>query len=179
MRSVGSAYSAEGYSVDRIPQPKLGEIFNGLEDGHGIVWLELGMSKVGRVDLSGEKPVLEIFGAESGLTVGWVGAYLWEGVARFNLNNDRFRFDEATRRFVQDTEITEHTPDLAMARGRPALDGLGRLWYGVNGGTFMVEGKTKGIKTTSLIPIGYEPSEFTMEEGGVVWTWSKQTVLPF
>ena len=164
----------KGYYADRVPRPDLGEVYNGIEDRDGIVWLELGMSRVGRVDLKGEKPVLDIFGQEDGLNVGWVGAYLWDGVARFNLNNDRFRFDDATRRFVKDTEILKSSPDLALANGRPALDGKGRLWYSANGGTYMVETKNKGFRSPTPMPIGYEPSEFTMEENGVVWMWAKQ-----
>ena len=167
-----------GYMVERFSEPNLGEIYNGLEDQRGTVWLELGMSKVGRVDLSGAKPVLEMFGPEAGFSVGWVGIYLWDREARFNLNNDRFRFDEGTRQFVKDTMLIERNPALAMAQGRPALDGLGRLWYASNGGTYRVVEKN-GVRESILMPIGYEPNEFTMETGGVVWTWSKQRFSRF
>ena len=69
--------SDEGCHAQRFAEPNLGEVYNGVEDDKGIVWLELGMSRIGRVDLSGDKPVLKILGSESGLTVGWVQLYLW------------------------------------------------------------------------------------------------------
>ena len=171
--------SGEGYQAERFPYPELREVYNGMEDDKGIIWLELGMSRVGRVDLDGEKPVLKILGVEDGLSVGWVSTYLWGGVARFNLNNDRFRFDDATQRLVKDTEIIQSTPELAMSGGRPALDGQGRPWFSANGGAYMVEEKTNGVRSTTLMPIGYEPSEFTMEESGVVWMWAKQRFSRF
>ena len=171
--------SEQGYDVARFPYPDLGEVYSGIEDDKRIIWLELGMSRVGRVDLEGEKPLLRIFGPEDGLSVGWISSYLWNGVARFNLNNDRFRYDDATRRFVQDTEILKSAPELAMSGGRPSLDGHGRLWFSANGGAYMVEEKTKGVRSTTLMPIGYEPSEFTMDESGVVWMWAKQRFTRF
>lgn len=172
-------HDADGYHADRFFDPKLGDVYNGLEDDQGIVWLELGMSRVGRVDLSGSKPELEIFGPESGLSVGWAGVYLWEGSARFSLNSERFRFDERTRRFVKDTELLKNYPELALSGGRQTLDGLGRLWFTISGGTYMLEKDNAGHRTVTPMAIGYEPSEFTMEESGVVWTWVKQRFSRF
>ena len=171
--------TVDGYVVDRFPHPELGDIYNGLEDKNGVAWLELGMSRVGRVDLSGERPVLEILGQEAGFSVGWVGMYLWAGVVRFNLNADRFRFDEGTRRFVKDEELIRSTPELALAGGRPALDLQGHLWYAANGATYRVEENAAGRRAVNLVPVGYEPNEFTVEEGGVVWMWAKQRLSRF
>ena len=66
-----------------------------------------------------------------------------------------------------------------MAGERPELDGLGRMWFSANGGAFMVDKNTAGVRSIRLMPVDYEPNEFTMEEGGVVWTWSKQHLSRF
>ena len=167
--------NADGYQIKRFKQPNLGETYNGLEDGKGIVWLELGLSKVGRVDLSHEQPELRVLGTESGLGLGWVQAFLMEGVARFTVNSHQYRYDDATGRIIDDLELIKKAPELAIAGGRPALDGRGRMWYtSVDGGARMVEVSKEGIRSGSLIPFDFEPSEFTMEEGGVVWAWTKQ-----
>jgi len=166
--------TADGYQVERFNEPTLTDVYSGVEDAKGVVWLELGMSRVARVDLTGERPVLKILGSESGLIVGWVQAYVWNGVARFSLNNHPFRYDDAWNRFVPDLDLAKINPELAEAGGRPAMDGLGRTWYSAHGGVVMVERNKAGVSTTSRVQIGYEPSEFTMEEGGVVWTWAKQ-----
>lgn len=171
--------TANSYEADRFSEPGLSEVYNGLEDAKGIVWLELGMSSVGRVDLSGARPVLKIFGPESGLNVGWAQIYLWEGRARFNINNHHYSFDEATDRFVSDVELVKNTPELVMSAGRPAVDGMGRMWFASQGGALKVEQKSGEIRTSTLLPVGYEPSEFTMEENGVVWMWVKRRLTRY
>jgi hypothetical protein len=58
--------------VERIPAPELGDVFSAIEDKDGVVWLELGASRAGRIDLRGANPSIRIFGREDGLTDGWV-----------------------------------------------------------------------------------------------------------
>ncbi len=162
-----------GYQALRIADPNLGDVYNGIEDNRGVVWLELGMSRLGRIDLSGERPVLKIYGPENGLVVGWVQAFLWEGRAHFNLNNHHFLFDETTNRFNEDFDMLRKNPELALAGGRPTLDGLGRLWFAARGGAFMRDLRPEKPAPTTAMAVGFEPSEFTMEQNGIVWMWYK------
>ena len=171
--------TADGYQADRFVEPELSEVYSGVEDAKGIIWLELGMSKVARVDPSGDRPVLTLIGPESGLTFGWVQTYLWNGVVRFYLNNSRLRFDEASKRIVPDLELVRTSPELQPAGGRPSIDGLGRLWYTSNAITYMIADYAKGARVATPVPVPYEPSEFTMEENGVVWMWAKQHFTRF
>lgn len=79
--------TGKGCEVTRVPAPDLGTMYSGIRDNNGILWLELGVSRVGRVDLSGENPALKIYGRESGLSVGWVQSFLWDGSIYFSLNS--------------------------------------------------------------------------------------------
>ncbi|HEY4249195.1 MAG TPA: response regulator [Lacunisphaera sp.] len=162
------------YEIARVPEPKLGTVFSGLQDARGTVWLELGLSRAGRVDVSGEKPELEIYGRDSGLGAGWLGAFLWKGDAIFSLNSRQFSFDDASNNFALTTNLSKSMPELAAIAGRAQMDARGRLWYSLNGGTFFMEHPGEEEHAATRVAVGYEVSEFTMEEGGVVWMWSKQ-----
>ena len=163
-----------GYEIDRVAEPALGTVYSGLQDAHGTVWLELGMSRAGRIDVSGEKPRLKIYGRDSGLGTGWLQAFLWKGDPIFSLNGRQFSFENASGNFALTTNLTHSLPELAAAAGRAQLDAGGRLWYSSSGATFFMEHPNEARHSSVRVPVGYEVAEFTMEEGGVVWMWSKQ-----
>jgi signal transduction histidine kinase/DNA-binding response OmpR family regulator len=163
-----------GYEITRVAEPALGTVYSGLQDARGTVWLELGMSRAGRVDVSGEKPQLKIYGRDSGLGTGWLQAFLWKGDSIFSLNGRQFSFDEGSSNFTLTTNLTKNLPELATVSGRPQLDARGRLWYSAGGATFFMEHPNEAQHSSVRVPVGYEVGEFTMEEGGVVWMWSKQ-----
>ncbi|MEO6993920.1 MAG: ATP-binding protein, partial [Lacunisphaera sp.] len=168
-----------GYELKRVPEPALGMVFSGMRDSHGIVWLELGVSRAGRLDLSGVKPQLRIYGRDAGLVAGWLQVFEWKGEPIFSLNGRQYSFDENTKHFDLTTNFSTSLPELSGVSNRPQFDGLGRLWYSMGGGTFFMEHSAEAHRSPVRVPIGAEVDEFTMESGGVVWMWSKQRLSRF
>lgn len=166
----------DGIVAHRIATPGLGDSYNAFTDGKGIIWIELGTSRVGRLDSTGSQPVLRIFGPESGLTDGWVEIYVFEGVARFHLPSHLFRFDEKTQNFVEDRRLLARAPQLASASGRPVTDKLGQLWYTAlgNAHTLLPKQAAKPGYIPNTIPVGFPPTEYTLEENGVMWMFANR-----
>lgn len=161
------------YTARRIQLPELGNSYNAKVDAAGIGWLELGVSKAGRLDPNGGQPILQLFGKNDGIGDGWVELYTFEGLIRLHLANNLYRFDEKQRRFVEDRELLARYPQLAMAGGRPVTDGLGRLWYTLNGASQMIE-LTKAGGPVKIIPLGFSPTGYTTEADGTVWAQTKR-----
>ena len=74
----------DGFVARRIPAPGLGDSYNTAVDSAGTAWLELGVSKIGRIIFHGDDPVLQVFGASRGLGEGWIELYVLDGIARFH-----------------------------------------------------------------------------------------------
>lgn len=165
--------TGSGFELDRFPAPELGLVYSGLQDDKGILWIELGVSRIGRVDLSGEKPELRIYDRDAGLGVGWVQSFLWKGSAYFTLNTHQYFFNDTTKSFVPATVLTKEVPEIGKSGGRPQLDASGRLWYSASGGTFLLDKPGAEKRLSSRVSVNYEVGEFTMEDNGVVWMWSK------
>jgi len=170
-----------GFAAARFPEPELGDVYNGLQDPRSsTAWLELGMARIARVDLSGDQPKLTIYGAKDGLNNDWVNAFIWDGAIRFNQGGQHFRFDESSERFSPDDEFGVKYPELATVYGRPARDGRGRSWYGVSGNTYKTEPITKGnVSPGIIVPVGFETTEFTTEPNGVVWMWANRHLVRY
>ncbi|OIR18787.1 signal transduction histidine-protein kinase BarA [mine drainage metagenome] len=169
-----------GYVADRIPSPALGDSFGAVTDDANNVWLELGASKVGRLRLVDGHPTLRIYGVKDGLRDGWVQIFEIDGQAGFSVPNQLCRYDPATDRFVEDKALLARYPELAVSTGRPARDASGRLWYTANGVVHIASG-TPGTASfrSHTLQVGFQPSEFTMEDNGVVWMWTTQRLARF
>lgn len=169
-----------GYQAERFPAPALSNVYTGVEDESGRVWAELGSGQVARFDLSGEKPVLTVLGAEAGVPAGWVQLYLWEGIARFNIGNQHYRVDPTTDRVVRDEELIKNVPEIARAIGRPAVDTRGRLWISEKARVSLIDlTEDKAVRPARPIAINFDPWEYTMEDQGVVWMWSKMRLARY
>jgi len=167
--------TGQDYSARRILLPSLGDSYSSVIDSAGIGWLELGMSKIGRLDPNGGKPVLQILGMADGLTEGWVETYLIDGIARFHLAGHLYRFDNKSRRFVEDLALLARIPQLATAWGRPVTDSSGRLWYTADGTTQVIESSADGGNHPfGIAPVGFAPTHYTAEDDGVVWMFAKR-----
>jgi len=170
----------EGYKIRRIPMPGLGDSYNAVTDSAGFVWLELGPSRVGRIDPRREEPAVEIFGTRDGLVAGWVQIFTLDGVARFNLPEHLLRFDEATHRFVDDRDLLTSLPDMPVGNGRPTTDAFGRIWFTANGAAHILTKSAGGGRySLETVPVGVQPGDFTMEDNGVVWMWARQRLVRF
>lgn len=168
------ARAAEGpgkYVANRFSVPGLGDNYNAVADGDGIVWVELGASRVGRFDPRSSSDSFKVFERDAGLTPGWAEIYVLEGVARFQLSAVHLRFEAATQRFVPDDDLPRRFPQLRTVQGRPLLDSLGRLWHTADG---LAHVTARGSTTPQTIPGGFSPMEYIVEENGVAWLFGNR-----
>jgi PAS domain S-box-containing protein len=167
--------SGPDFTVRQIPMPELGDSYNSVVDSAGIGWIELGMSRVGRLDPHGGKPTLQILGASDGLMTSWIEAYVLDGVARFHAANKLFRFDDAQWKFVEDRELLARYPQLALAGGRPVTDSFGRLWYTDHGVPQAIDRGAAGANlSVKITPVGFGPTIYTAQDDGVVWMFARR-----
>ena len=170
----------QGYSARRFPAPGLGDSYNSEVDSAGIGWLELGLSRVGRLDPHGGKPQLQVLGTGEGLSSGWVELYLLDGIARFHMGNHLYRFDNAQGRFVEDRELLARIPQLAIAGGRPVTDSFGRLWYTADGAIQVNDRSAAGgNRPVNITSADFAPTNYTAEDDGVVWMFEKRRLARF
>ncbi|HWA85883.1 MAG TPA: PAS domain S-box protein, partial [Opitutus sp.] len=163
------------YEARRIAHPELGDCYNYRQDAAGVIWLELGLNRVGRLDLGGDAPKLTRYGAADGLAGGWMEIYIFDGVARFHANNHLLRFDAAQHRFVEDRELLAKRPQLLTATGRPVTDRFGRLWFTTDGMPHTIDRSGK----VDVVPVGFAPNNFTLEDNGVVWMFERRRLVRF
>ena len=169
----------DGYKTRRIPVPGLGDIYNALTDPAGVIWLELGASRVGRMDLHQGTPTIEILGTRDGLADGWVQIFVFDGAAHFNTPNFLCHFDDTTHRFVECRDLRARYPEVTAWDGRPTCDASGRLWFSANGAVHIFSSTPEGRRSVETVPVGFNPSEFTAEDNGVVWMWALQRLVRF
>jgi PAS domain S-box-containing protein len=159
-----------GFDVERIPQPELGHIYNSVNDDAGRIWLELGVGRLGRIEVIRGAPSLEIFGEREGVPHSWTMAFEIDGVVRFNIAGQWLRFNEATRRFVPDGDFVRKIAGLEDCGGRPVRDAMGRLWIKAKGGPQVLEERDGVLHNLNeRMPAGLSPWTFIPETGGVVW----------
>jgi signal transduction histidine kinase len=170
IRKTGASHTAE-----RFPMPELSDSYGSHVDAQGIGWLELGTSRVGRIDLTGDVPSMRIFGPDTGLrTTGWVEIYVLDGIARFHVSGHLYRFDDEREAFIEDRELLSRMPQLAIATGRPVTDNLGRLWCTVDGTMRVIDRNSpSGNATVNITPVAFSPTSYTIEENGVVWMFER------
>ncbi len=167
--------TGQNYTAKRIPMPELGDSYGSEVDSAGIGWLELGTSRIGRLDPRDGNPLLQILGARDGITEGWVEIYLLDGLARFHLGSRLFRFDDVQRKFVEDRELLARLPQLAIAGGRPVTDKSGGLWYTITGAPQVIDrSATGGNRPVNIAPVGFAPTNYTAEADGVIWMFEKR-----
>jgi PAS domain S-box-containing protein len=169
-----------GFTAQRTFVPNLGDCYSSVEEASGIVWLELGAQGVARLDPRPAQPQIEIFGPNEGLANGWAEIYTFDGIARFHLPNRLYRFDESARRFVEDHALLARHPALLLAHGRPVTDREGTLWYTSLGVGYRLPLGTPAVeREPQPIPVGFGPSEYTLEDNGVVWMFFNRWLARF
>ena len=167
--------SGQSYTVRKTPAPDLGDSYNVEVDSTGIGWIELGVSRIGRMDPHGGKPTLQILGTSDGFAVGWIELYQFEGIARFHVAGHLYRFDDTQRKFVEDRELLARFPQLADARGRPVTDSYGRFWYTANGAAQVIDRSAAGgNRPVKIAAVGFAPTGYTTEEDGVIWMFERR-----
>ncbi|MBE2216210.1 MAG: response regulator [Opitutaceae bacterium] len=174
------AHDGDAVTAERIPVPGLGNVYGALQDAEGVVWLELGASRAGRIDLRQAAPTVEILGPRDGLVEGWVQLFLLEGEVHANLLNHVLRYDTDSRRFVAAEAALRRIPELGQSIGRPVTDAAGTMWITAHGGPLRVRvDPVNGTRTVERPRVGFSPAEYTVEEDGVVWMWDKGRLARF
>ena len=172
--------SAGQYAVQHIPVKGLGEVYNAVDDSAGTVWLELGSSRVGRVEFGLGEPTVRFFGKDDGLGEGWVSILALDGIARCYSERHLLTFDARTQRFAEDQELARRIPMIANSTGRPARDASGRLWFACQGNVRFVGGQQAGERLPAgSLSLGFEPTDFNMESGGVIWMHSRGHLIRY
>lgn len=169
--------TGRGFVIERTRMPYLGDNYNVARDAAGTFWLELGNSRVGRLEWREQTPELKMLGSAQGLTDGWAEIFIFEGVARFHVRNHVFRYDERSNRFVEDQELLGRYPQLAMANGRPTTDATGRLWYTANGTANILDLNDKTRRSGQPVPVGFAPTDYTAEANGVMWMFINRRLV--
>jgi signal transduction histidine kinase/ActR/RegA family two-component response regulator len=167
----------QGFTARRIAVPNLADSYGAVIDAAGIGWIELGVSRIGRFDPNGGDPRLRIFGRAEGLGDGWIEPYVLDGVARFHWGDSVARFDDTRQVFVPDRELVAQYPEMAIAGGRPEMDGLGRLWFSNRKTAQMIDRSATGAnRSTEIAHLGFAPTSCTPETNGVVWMFARRNL---
>ncbi len=171
--------AGDALAARRHPRPELGDVYGAFGDAAGHVWLELGSGHIGRAHFDGDEPRLELFTAADGVADGWVNIFVLDGRACFNIANRLFRFDEASRRLVPDTELVRRYPAMAGIVGRPVRDTLGRIWVTANGAVHLLTETGSGVALDQTLHTGSLPYLFTVEQDGVLWMHETRRLLRY
>ena len=123
-RSDGSRNRPGGMPSSAYPSKDLARCTTPWRTPRGRVWLELGTSRVGRVEFGAGEPTVRFFGKDDGLGEGWVNLFVLDGIVRCNTARHLLSFDARTQRFAEDRELIHRIPTLAGLHG-PA--GAGRV----------------------------------------------------
>ena len=175
IRGLGGQYTAQ-----RLPVKDLGEVYNAVEDSSGSIWLELGSNRVARIDFGAGEPTVRFFNNADGLGTGWANLFVLDGKLLCNSPHNMMRFNASSQRFVEDRELIRRIPLLADCHGRPERDASGRLWFSCQGAVRFVDDTKPGENPpVGTLPLGFEPLEFIMESGGVVWMHAHEHLIRF
>lgn len=185
----GSLYAARGeigfikrrgndLSVERFPVPGLGDTYGSARETDRIAWVELGTTKVGRIDFRGPEPIFDFLGAADGLKEGWVELFPFDGAVVIHVPQHVFKFDEASHRFVPDEGLAARYPQFLDAGGRPVRDKFGRTWLALAGNVQVIDPAVDGvIPAPRTEPVGFSPTEFTVEDDGTIWMFSARHMV--
>ncbi len=156
-----------GFIREPIPAPGLGTTFGGVVDRDGVVWIELGAGKCGRVDTRRTPLVFELLGADANLDNSWIQLFLLHGEVRVTVAGRVMRYCAADRRFVHDEEFHRRYVDQEGNVGsRCMYDKDGRLWF-VSAGDLKIFDGDRVLSIDSLY--GQRPYFIIPQEDGVVW----------
>ncbi|MEO6996242.1 MAG: PAS domain S-box protein, partial [Lacunisphaera sp.] len=157
--------------VEEIPTAALGKVHNSVSDSRGIIWLEIGSGRVGKIHFENGVPIFSILTADDGVPQTWAQIFAIDGVVRFNFAEHIFRFDEGSHRIVPDEDFVRTLPtSITSVIGRPGKDARGRCWVTAGGAVHILD-QVDGVwqERTTPLEIGFQPYLFTFEDGGIVW----------
>ncbi len=165
-------HTGDGFAVERTPVPGLDVSYGGVRDDDGIVWVELGSGRCGRIDVRAPRLGIQLFGPEHGLAQSWVQFALFEGQARAIVASQVHRFDAAANRFVRDEEFVRLFPDAGEGTliGRFVRTPQGRLWFGASNRICIYDTTVdppRALPAPSLPNM--RPYYLVAQDDGVIW----------
>ena len=172
-----------GIEVRRHPLPGMDQVYYAVADAGGTVWTEFGTGRIGRIRPGrpgGPAPTLDILDTGRGVPSGWPQVFVVDGVARFNISDRIFRYDDATARLVPDPDFQNKFAGLGTIVGRPARDASNRLWLATEQGLHIFTGSLDALQPVDeSLPPGFQPYHMTFEEGGVAWLHSHRRLARY
>ncbi|MDX2187859.1 MAG: ATP-binding protein [Opitutaceae bacterium] len=171
---TGAGHSLEGWTIS------FGGVSYGAQrDPRGVVWFELGIGAVGRIDTRLSRPDFEVYGESENLDHAWTQVFEFEGAIYFKGAQRILRFDEDAKRFVRDAELVKRLPGAERSPDRPSRDLLGRYWYYAETGLRMVAFSEAGTKITEFGILDFPPFEITQDPDGGMWFWTRDRFSHF
>jgi signal transduction histidine kinase len=171
----------EGFEVRSFPQPELGIVYGAVTDRHGVLWGELGVARIARIELVDGTPRVEIFGEDNGLTGGWAQLAILDGEVHVDIVGRLLAFDAEHRRFIP-APILAGIPTIESGSliGRPCLDATDRLWIATHNGLRMFERQGTGFRpSVEIFPSSLQPLHIAAETGGPVWFHQRGRLLRY
>jgi len=172
--------TGDRYEVASTPVPAIGSVYGSITDAHGVLWAELGVARIARVELASGTPRIEVFGPEANLAGGWVQLTVLDGELRADVLGQLLRFDPATRRFEPDTAFHRDIPASLGIVGRPNIDAHGNLWVAT--ATALRRYTRLGSEYHPLdepLPSGLHPLSITPDDGGPTWLHQRLQLLRY
>jgi len=166
--------------VEAMEVPWLGDTYGAVVDRRGVIWLELGVGAIARIDPSSAQPIPERLGRERGVPDSWASLYAIDGELRLNSSDRVLRYDETVRRFVEDTELVSRFPSLVQASGRVIKDASGRLWMNGPDSVLVLSGlPDKKGAVEERLPPELHPHSFVHDSSGVVWMFDRRSFIRY
>lgn len=172
--------SGDSYEVASTAAPTIGSVYGSITDAHGVLWVELGVARIARIELTTGAPRIDVFGPEANLAGGWVQLTELDGEIRADVLGSLLRFDPATRRFEPDTALHRDIPTSPGIVGRPSIDAHGILW--VSTATTLRRYKRLGSEYRPIdepLPSGLQPTAITPDDGGPTWLHQRLKLLRY
>jgi signal transduction histidine kinase len=169
-----------GYEIASTPVPAIGSVYGSITDAHGVLWAELGVARIARIELTTGAPRIEVFGPEANLAGGWVQLTVLHGEIRANVLGNILLFDPGTRRFVPDTVFHHDIPATLGIVGRPSIDAHGELWVATTAALRRYSRLgTEYRQLDEPLPSGLQPTTITPDDGGPTWLHQRLQLLRY
>jgi len=160
-------FSTGDPTITELAHPQLPISYGAIVDATGIVWLELGLGRVARLDPGATTGDLVIHDRTQGVPENWVAFCLFEGMARLVTDRQFLLWDATRQLWIKDTASLQRFPLLSGVMGRPIIDTRGRLWITGNDRVHIID--TKGKEAPETLPPDYNPTHLYADSNGCVW----------
>ncbi|MBC2607769.1 ATP-binding protein [Pelagicoccus albus] len=166
-----------------LDEIEVGDLSNKiLDDARGDIWLERGISKIGRIHIEEGKYQYSEYGIESGLTSDqWISIWRYKNEVLFSTRKGPLRFDRDSGRFRVATDVANLIPESVEGLTRPAFSPSGDLWVLAEEHPTVLRLQKDGSFLPDPSPFEKLGStmldEIIFEEDGVVWITSSRQLI--